>query len=100
MPKLAISVPHDLGEDEARNRIKGFVKTFVREKGQPVSDISESWVDHTACFSFRIMGFFIEGSLHVEESCVRLEGSFPLAALPFKKGVERDIRDMAKKMIG
>ena len=96
---MTISVPHNLGSEEATNRLKRLSKTLVEENHSILSDIHESWVDHTAHFSFRIMGFSIEGSLYVEDSQMRLEGKFPLAALPFKKGIEKDIRNAARKLM-
>jgi hypothetical protein len=97
---MAISVPHNLGADEARNRIKCLSETLVRENQGKISEMQESWVDHAARFSFRILGFSVEGNLHVEESHVRLEGKFPLAGLPFKKGIEKDIKNTARKLMG
>ena len=99
MPRMAISVPHNLGADEARNRIKRLAETLIRENKGKIKDIQESWVDHTARFSFHVLGFSVAGSLHVEESQVRLEGKFPLAALPFKKGIEKDIKTAASKLM-
>ena len=99
MPRMQICVSHDLGADEATNRLKRLSTTLVEENQSILSDIHESWIDHTAHFSFRIMGFSIEGSLYVEDSQMRLEGKFPLAALPFKKGIEKDIRNAARKLM-
>ena len=100
MPRMDLSVSHELGAEEATKRLKRLSKTLVEENQGILSDIQESWVDHTAHFSFRVMGFSIQGSLYVEDSQVRLEGKFPIAALPFKKGIEKDIKSAAKKLMG
>ncbi|NVM22007.1 MAG: polyhydroxyalkanoic acid system family protein [Desulfobacterales bacterium] len=99
MPRIKISVPHNLRVDEVRDRIKNLLGEFKNKTAYKVSRIQESWVDGTAHFSLRIMGFFVEGSLYVEPSRVRLEGKFPVAALPFKSMVQRDIIDSARKFL-
>jgi len=99
MPRLNIVVPHSLHIDDARDRLKNLVYELARENGHHVTNMQYSWVNRIAHFSFQIMGFSIEGTLCVEPSMVRLEGSFPLAALPLKKAVERDILRTAQKLL-
>jgi hypothetical protein len=99
MPRMKISVPHKLSVDEARSRIKTLLREFKNETAYKISKIQESWVDGAAHFSFRIMGFFVQGSLYIEPSRVLLEGKFPVAAFPFKSMVQRDITDSARKFL-
>ncbi len=99
MPRMKISVPHSLGVNQATNRIKGLIGRLKSENGDKISDIQEAWDDNTAHFSFRIMGLFIQGDLFVEPSRILLEGKYPIAALPFKSMVERDIKDNAQTLL-
>ncbi|MBW2194947.1 MAG: polyhydroxyalkanoic acid system family protein [Deltaproteobacteria bacterium] len=99
MPRMNISVPHQLSVKEATKRIKNLVMEFKTQIGDKVTDVNESWVNDAACFSFRILGFLVEGNLYVKASEIRLDGKFPIAALPFKGMVERDIKEKAQVLL-
>ena len=96
---MNISILHELGVEEALKRIKNLVTEFKAQNGDKVTDVKESWVNDTAYFSFRILGFFVEGNLYVKTSEIHLDGKFPIAALPFKKIVEKDIREKAQILL-
>ncbi len=99
MPRMSISLPHELGVKEATKRIKSLLMEFKTQIGGKVTDVKESWVDDTSSFSFRILGFSVEGNLYVKASEIRLDGKFPIAALPFKGMVERDIKEKAQVLL-
>ena len=99
MPRMNISVPHELSVNEATKRIKNLIMEFKAQHGDKVTDVKEAWVDVTACFSFRVLGFFVEGNLYVKASEIHLDGKFPIAAIPFKGMVERDIKEKAQVLL-
>jgi hypothetical protein len=100
MPKLAMSVPHTLGQEEATQRVKGLLeKVKSRYQGQ-VSDLHEEWGDHSGQFSFKTFGFNIKGQVAVEPSEVKVEGELPFAAMMFKAKIEQTIREQLDRLMG
>ena len=100
MPGFQIEVPHQLGQDEAADRLKGFFQK-VREKYQSqVSDLEESWDENRLSFSFKTYGFGIKGTGTVLPEKVEFEGDLPFAALAFKGKIEESIRQELVKELG
>ena len=99
MPQIAFSVPHNLGMDDASHKMRNLLSEFQNNNDYNLSNVQESWVDSTAHFSFDIMGFSVRGSLFVEPSEVRLQIKFPLAALPFKHKVKREIIESIRELL-
>lgn len=93
MAGFNIDVPHQLGQEEGTNRLKGFFGK-VREKYQgQVTDLEESWDDNTLTFSFKTYGFAIKGKGTVLAESIKLEGDLPFAAIAFKGKIEQSIHD-------
>jgi len=95
MPKLKMSVPHRLPQDEALNRIKGLLGQVKQQYADKISDLHEEWSGNAGTFSFSAMGFSISGSLNVTASEVELNGNLPFAASFFKAKIESAIRERA-----
>jgi len=99
MPKLKISEPHQLGQDEAKNRVQGLLKSLADEfKGQ-ISDVQESWTGNKSEFAFRMMGMKFTGNVLVSETSVDLNGNMPFAASMFKSTIEKVIKKHAHKLL-
>jgi hypothetical protein len=99
MPSLKISVPHNLGQEEATMRLKGFL-TKVRERYQnQVSDLEETWTDNRLDFAFKTYGFHIKGRIVVEPAEVQFEGQLPFAAMMFKGKIEQTLRDEITRVL-
>jgi hypothetical protein len=99
MPGFDITAPHDLGQEQAIERLKGFVGKIGQRFPDQVSNLQESWNGNVLDFSFTTYGFTIKGAATVEPSQVRLEGELPLAALMFKGKIEQSIRDEVGKVL-
>lgn len=91
MPQFNTEVPHQLGQAEATDRLKGFVQQ-VRERYQTqVSDLTSDWSDNVLTFSLKTYGFAIDGTLTVEDALARLSGNLPFAALAFRGKIEQTL---------
>jgi hypothetical protein len=99
MPKIKLSVPHKVGQEEAKQRISKLIGETRDQFGGMVSDLKEAWTGYTDNFSFRAMGFSVEGQLDVQPADVQITISLPLAALPFKARVESEILSHAKDLL-
>lgn len=99
MPKLHLSVDHNLGQEEAKKRLAGLIAQSRAQFANHVSEVAEAWEGYTDIFSFRTMGFSISGRLIIEPSQAHIELQFPFAALPFKGRVERDLLERTRKLL-
>jgi len=99
MPVIKISVPHQLGAEEAKKRITKLLGETKAQYGDKISDLEETWVDNRGQFRFKAMGFAVSGSLQVQPGQVEGELNLPFAALPFKSKIESDLSTRAKALL-
>lgn len=99
MPKLSLSVPHSLGQQEAGERLKSFL-AFIKERhADKVSDLQEEWGENSLKFSFKTYGFKVAGVATVEESEVKVDTDLPFAAMMFKGKIEQEMRDALTRVL-
>jgi hypothetical protein len=99
MPKLHLSVPHVLGQEEAQKRVVNLLAESRTKFGGQVSNISEAWAGNVDTFSFRALGFSVAGRLEVQASQLLIDIDFPFAALPFKGRLESEILNHARQLL-
>ncbi len=99
MPKMDVRVPHQLTQEEAASRIRNLIGELKQKFGGRIHNLQETWSGSGGTFSFETMGFNLSGTLSVGASEVRIEGSLPLAALPFRGMVEEAILEKAKNLL-
>lgn len=99
MPKTEVSVPHNLGKDEAIQRLQGMLSSVKENYGNQVSDLQENWTADGGTFSFKAMGFKISGVLTVTDDDMRVQAEFPWAAKPFQSTIEAAIRERAERLL-
>jgi hypothetical protein len=100
MPKIKLSVPHQVGQDEARRRISKLIADTRGQFGDKVSNLEESWNGNVENFRFRAMGFDVDGQLDVQPAEVRIKVNIPWAAVLFKDRVESEILKHARELLG
>lgn len=99
MPKITISVPHQLGQQEASERLQRFV-TRLKEKHQDqVSNLEEEWSGNTLKFRFKTFGFQFQGTGNVSENDATLDVDIPFAAMMFKGKIESEMRDTLNRVL-
>jgi hypothetical protein len=99
MPKLEMTVPHQLSQQEALQRIRNLIPQLRQEYGKDITDLREQWQDNIGTFSFKVKGFSVSGKLTVEPSQINLSGTVPLAATFHKGKIETAIRERAKRLL-
>jgi hypothetical protein len=99
MPKINLSVPHQLGREEAKTRIARLIADSRSRFAGQVTDVSESWTGYVDSFRFRAKGFGVNGSLDVQADQVSIEIHLPLAAYPWKGRIESDILNHARELL-
>jgi hypothetical protein len=100
MPKVNISVPHELSQAEARSRVEHLV-TDVREKyGHQLSDVHENWNGDSCELGWKSMGMGMSATLQVNPSDVTVDGTMPMAFMAFKGKMEQLVRDRLTQALG
>ncbi|MGD0264868.1 MAG: polyhydroxyalkanoic acid system family protein [Candidatus Methylomirabilota bacterium] len=99
MPKLDMTVPHRLSQDEALRRIQGMRGEVKTQFAGKISNLHEDWSGSSGTFSFSAMGFPVSGTLAVRPSQVELSVDLPLAAAFFKGKIEATIRERAEALL-
>jgi hypothetical protein len=100
MPKISLSVAHQLGQEAAKNRIAGLMADSRARFAGQVSEMAESWNGYVDAFSFKAMGFSVTGKLDVQPAEVMIELNLPLAAYPLKGRIENEILTHARQLLG
>lgn len=91
MPAFRAEVSHSLGQEEATQRLKGFMDEVQKRFADDISAVDGAWTDHVLNFSLCTNGITIKGALSVEADTARVEGHLPLLATPFKGLIEKSI---------
>jgi hypothetical protein len=99
MPKLRLSVPHALGQEEAQKRVASLLADSRTKFNGQVSDVTEVWTGCVDNFSFRALGFSVAGKLEVQAAQLLIDIDFPFAALPFRGRVESEILTRARQLL-
>lgn len=99
MPKMSMTIPHQLGEQEALSRIKGMLGDAKQQYGNQITDLHEQWNGNAGEFSLKAMGFSLAGTLRVDADKVAIDGDLPWAAKPFQGTIEATIRERAERLL-
>jgi hypothetical protein len=99
MPKINLSLPHNLGAEEAKRRVVHLVGETRVKFSHMISDVEESWNGNVETFRFRVMGMAVTGTIEAQAAAVAIQMQIPLAALPFKSRVEADLLKHAKELL-
>ncbi|MDR1478418.1 MAG: polyhydroxyalkanoic acid system family protein [Planctomycetaceae bacterium] len=93
MPKLDITVQHNLDKNEATKRLQVKEAEIKEKHVYTVTDLQETWVSQDAMdFSFKIYGFSLKGSVKSLDGAVQIIIDLPFAAMMFKGTIESEVR--------
>lgn len=100
MPGFEANLEHDLPLEVAFTRLQRFGDQMRANYAEQVSELEETWNDDgTYEFSFKVMGMSVSGNMVTEAEIVRVKGSIPFAALPFRGQLENEIRERLKEAL-
>ena len=99
MPKMELTVPHNLSQEEALQRIKTMLGQDKAKHPDRFSDVGETWSENGGEFSAKIMGMDVSGQLAVTPTEVHLTGTIPFAALPFRGQIEDTLEEQAHQLL-
>lgn len=95
---LVVSIPHELGKDEALRRVKPALgKASSRF---PVLTVdAETWSGDRMDFRMRALGQQATGTVEVGESTVRLEVTLPWLLHKFAQAVQRTLEGRGRILL-
>ena len=99
MPSFNTEVPHQLGQETATERLKGFVDRVSERFKDQVSSVDGNWEANSLSFSLTTFGFTIDGKMDVEDDKVLLNGNLPFAAVAFRGKIEQSIASELEKAL-
>ena len=95
---LIVSIPHQLGRDEAIRRLKTGLTRAVA--GIPILKVDEErWDDNRMFFRIRAVGQVASGSVDVEEDHVRLEVMLPWLLQRFAQAAQTAIKNRGNLLL-
>ncbi|HEX2724653.1 MAG TPA: polyhydroxyalkanoic acid system family protein [Beijerinckiaceae bacterium] len=74
---VVVSIPHQLGKEEAQRRLQGGVGRLRAQFGDKLGTIEDTWTGDHADFRLSVLGQGVSGSLDVMEDHVRVEVQLP-----------------------
>jgi hypothetical protein len=74
---LVVTVPHQLGREEARRRLEAGVGQLRGAFGGQVTSVEETWTNDHLDMRFGVLGQTITGGLDVAADHVRIELQLP-----------------------
>jgi putative polyhydroxyalkanoate system protein len=100
MPKFSVRVPHELSQEEAKERLNGFVDIIGEKMKDKVSDLEQSWDGDTVNFRFKTYGIPLSGKIAVAEKELVVDGELPFTAMMFKGQIESTIHKYLARLVG
>jgi hypothetical protein len=99
MPKLNISIPHELTQAEARRRIKSAIADAKKKYGEKIDELQESWKGYSGTLNVTAMGQKLAVLVTVNSSDVTVQSALPMIAMMFRGKIEAAIRQEGTKLL-
>lgn len=102
MPKVNITILHNLSAEEALKRARTILGEVKNEYADKISDLHEEWDGNTGSFSFSAKDSSISGTLTVKEKEVVLSANLPFRARFVPERIEKIksiIRERAETLL-
>jgi hypothetical protein len=99
MSNLSISIPHQLSQEEALQRVKTLLTNLQNEQRDRIKNVTEEWTGNTAKFGFTAQGFNVSGDIIVESGTATINAELPFALSFFKGMINQTIREKATALL-
>ena len=99
MPKLNITHPHSLGQEQAVQRLKGQFSAIKESYKDEISTLEERWNETAMNFRLITRGATVTGDVNVEPAEVNVDVHLPLVAMIFKSKIESRIRERLAEIL-
>jgi len=99
MPNLTVSIPHQLGREEARRRIETQLAQLQQQYGSMLTSMDQRWTDDTLDFTAGAHGMSVTGRLIVEEQRVVVEIVLPWLLGMFVGRIRNQIEQQGRLLL-
>jgi len=96
---LVVSIPHNLGKEEAVRRMKNGLSRVQEQYGSYVTVTEEKWTGDQLNFSVTAMAQNVSGLINVADDHVQLEVTLPWLLARLANGAQAMIRDKGRLML-
>lgn len=100
MPNLTITIPHQLGREEARRRIGEQASRLQGQHGGLLERVEQRWEGDTLHFLVGAVGQSVTGTLRVEQQDVHLEVALPWMLSMLSGVVKQQIERQGRQLLG
>lgn len=97
--QFKVSVPHELGQEEAVERIKGLVAELKKEYGDQVGRVEETWSGNRCEFRLKIKRINLSGTIEVGDASAEIRGALPFGARLFEGQAKQLIAKRARELL-
>jgi hypothetical protein len=98
MALLKFDVPHALSQEEARTRVKKYLKELRSEYKDRLDNLQEAWEGSTGRIHASGMGYEVSGNIEVSNSSVHISAEVPSVVLIFKSKIKKLVEQKAKEI--
>jgi hypothetical protein len=100
MPRpLIVSIPHNLGKDEATRRLKSGLSTVQAQFGTLFSVQEQTWIDGRLSFRIAALGQIASGTIDIADDHARLEISLPWLMAKAVERIQRVIKNQGTVLL-
>jgi hypothetical protein len=99
MPNISISIPHELTQEQAVDRIKRNLARARTEFSGQISSIEEHWNDNVGTLNIAAKGFTGSARVTVNPSDVTIEMSVPAIAMMFRSKIEETLKTYVSRIL-
>jgi hypothetical protein len=96
---LVVSIPHNLGREEAIRRLKNGLAGARTQYGHLLAVNEETWNDNQLTFRVTALAQAVSGTIDVADDHVRLEVTLPWLLARLADGAQTLIRSKGKLML-
>ena len=100
MKTITVSIPHDLGQAEAKTRIEsGFPAMRQQFMAMGVQDVTQTWNGDTLAFCAKGMGQTIDGRIRVHDKDMQIEIDLPMLLAGMADRIRGGIEKQGHQML-
>lgn len=99
MPKINFEIPHQMSNEEAKDRLQRFVESLESKFQDSVGDLQQSWNGDQLDFGFKTYGIKVAGKIASEEQRVAVDIDLPISAMMFKGKIQSEIQKQLERLL-
>jgi len=96
VPKINLEIPHQYSAEDAHSKLERFTESLPKDQ---VSNLEQTWNDHTLTFSFKTFGIKIGGDITAADQKLLVDIDLPFSAMMFKGKIESEMKKQLEQMM-